>query len=528
MSRIEMCVLRARPAAWIWVLLFAVGVAIPRPLVAQAGSAERASRNLPMGHWAYEPIHRLRSRGYLVNLNPLIQPYRRIDVARGLAALEPDTLAGPVARWVRLLREEFRAEIDRIAGREARGWGLRFTAGGRASTSQRLDVLRPLGDEGIWPRYTAALWAESGPIAIETRLLGDLHFNDEPDGLDPGQQRGGRSDNAYLSVQFPHGAVTVGRLLRNWSALGTRGLMVSAEPAAYSQLGLELKLGRFTLNSFTGELDTIAGHKRYLAAQRVDYTTDRLGLSFGQAILYASVTGGPQLRYLNPVELFFFELDNEPADVFQNLLLDAQVWYQADDFMIRAEGVLDDIIINPGVNPVDPTGPRRAPTRYAFSLGIRLTGLDERVEVSVDYERVSAFAYRTIDAATDRYTFLNRGLGPNFGDYDVLSIRSDIFTPAPGLRLTPGVIVQRQGEGNIREPINVLRGQPAIFLGVTETTYRFELAGRYQPNRHVWITWSVGENFVRDAGHSLGSKRSDFSAVVEARFGLDLPRRISR
>ncbi len=29
-------------------------------------------------------------------------------------------------------------------------------------------------------------------------------------------------------------------------------------------------------------------------------------------------------------------------------------------------------------------------------------------------------------------------------------------------------------------------------------------------------------------GHSLESKRSDFSAVVEARFGLDLPRRVSR
>ena len=117
MSRIEMCVLTARPAAWIWLVLFAVAVAIPRPLGAQAGSPERASRNLPVGHWAYEPIYRLRSRGYLVKLNPLIQPYRRIDVARGLAALEPDTLARQAARWVRLLREEFRAEIDRIAGR---------------------------------------------------------------------------------------------------------------------------------------------------------------------------------------------------------------------------------------------------------------------------------------------------------------------------------------------------------------------------------------------------------------------------
>ena len=525
MSRIEMCVLRARPAAWIWVVLFAVGVAIPRPLVAQAGAPERASRNLPVGHWAYEPIYRLRSRGYLVNLNPLIQPYRRIDVARGLAALEPDALAGQVARWVRLLREEFRAEIDRIAGREARGWGLRFTAGARASTSQRLDVLRPVGNEGIWPRYSAAVWVESGHLALETRVLGDLYLNDDPDGLSLGQGLGGRSDNAYLSLQLPHSAVTIGRLQRNWSALGTRGLMVSADPPAYSQLALELSLGRFTLTAFTGELDTVVGQKRYLAAQRVDYTTDHFGLSLGQAILYASVTGGPQLRFLNPVELFFFEHTNEPKDVVPNLLLETQVWYQTNDFVVHAEGVLDDVDFDPE-DPLNPDNPVRFPARYAFAMGIRLLGLSDRVELTLDYERVSAFAYRTIGAATDRYTFLDRGLGPNFVDYDRVSVRSDIFTPLAGLRLTPALSVQRQGEGDLREPIPaVWRGEPPFFLGIKETTYRLGLQGRYQPNRHYWIAWDIGANFVTDALHVRGADRTEFTGTLSAGVSLDLPLR---
>ncbi len=220
MSRIEMCVPRARPVARIWLVFFAVGVAIPRLVVAQADSSERASRYLPVGHWAYEPIEHLRSRGFLANLNPLVQPYTRLQVARGLSEIDSEILAAPTAHWARLLRDALQRELDLLAGREVRGGGVRMTVGARTSTSQRFDVLRPIGGEGFWPRYTAGVWVESGPLAIETRLQGDLYLFDDPDGLDPEQRFGGRTDHAYVAVQLPFGQVMIGRLRRNWSALG--------------------------------------------------------------------------------------------------------------------------------------------------------------------------------------------------------------------------------------------------------------------------------------------------------------------
>ena len=443
MSRIEMCVLRARPAAWIWVVLFAVGVAIPRLVVAQADSSERASRYLPVGHWAYEPIEYLRSRGFLANLNPLVQPYTRLQVARGLSEIDSDILAVPTAHWARLLRDELQRELDLLAGREVRGWGVRMTVGARTSTSQRLDVLRPIGAEGFWPRYTAGVWVESGPLAIETRLQGDLYLFDDPDGLDPEQRLGGRTDNAYVAVQLPFGQVMIGRLRRNWSALGTRSLMVSNNPFPYPQVGFTVNLDRFSLRAFTGELDTVtdtvAGavetetpYKRYIAAQRVDYSTERFGVSLGQAILYASRTGGPLLRFLNPVELLAFLSDDQPRDVVVNLVLQAQVWYQADGLVLFAEALLDDIDIDPE-DANNPQNPVRAPARYAVAFGGRLNGLADWLEVGASYERVSAFAYRTFEPAVDRYSFLRRGLGANFSDYDRLPTRRrPADRPGPG------------------------------------------------------------------------------------------------
>ncbi|KPJ93642.1 MAG: hypothetical protein AMS18_05325, partial [Gemmatimonas sp. SG8_17] len=171
---------RAVRAAGIAALLIVAG-----PATAAAQEA-LGSRNLAVDHWAYEYIERLRPRGYLSNLNPLAQPYRRLEVARGLAGLNPDTLRSPVAGWVRMLQQEFARELERLEGRESQAWGFELAAGTSGSTSQRLDALRPTGDADIWPWYRAGAWGEVGALAAEARLAGDVFLTDDPDGLDPG------------------------------------------------------------------------------------------------------------------------------------------------------------------------------------------------------------------------------------------------------------------------------------------------------------------------------------------------------
>ncbi len=496
-------------------LLFCV---FPAGIWAQESAA---SRNLPVDHWAYEYVKRLRVRGHLENLNPLVQPYRRMEIAQGLARIEPGELSEPEASWMDLLYEELRPELDRIEGRERGAWGMEISAGARAASTERLDVLRPFGDEGFWPRASVAGWLETGVFVAETRVAGDDYFDYDPDGIDPGMRRGGRTDNAYVSAVFPFGSVTFGRLKRNWFGIGTPGLLVSSVSTPYPQLGFELRAGRFALRSFTGELETIDERKRYIAGHRLDYESENLVLSFGESILFAGTENVSSFRFMNPAEFLFFDNDNKPVELRQNLMLDAQAWYRANGLIFYFEGLLDDIDVGAGDRE-----DREAPL-YALTLGARGVSFAPCIELGLEYQRASAWAYRT-PAEYDRYSFLERGLGLNFSDYDRVTVSADVFTPVRGLQVTPVAEILRQGEGDFRDsipPMNEYLASDWIFLGVKETTYRLGLRGRYQPNRFFWVSWDLGRNFVRNARHVEGEDISEFVALGEIGFKLDLPLR---
>jgi hypothetical protein len=485
------------------------------PIVAQRASG--GSVVVATDHWSYEYIRLLRERGYLGRLNPLVQPYRAADVAAALAEIDPDTVRQPVKGWVELLLEEYGWRNGAPGAKDVR-WGAMLAAGARASTSLRLDPLRPTGDAKAWPRWQGGAWVESGPVAAEARLLGDMYYNDDPDGIDPGQRRGGRSDLAYVSADFPVASVVLGRLARNWFLPGTGGMMVSDVATPYPQIGLELRFWRFAVRSFTGELDTYDGHKRYFSAHRIDYQTPNFVVSFGESSLYAPQSGALSFRFLNPLEPLFFDADNQPTDDTENLMLDLQTWYRTGSLTLYGEGLLDDI-------DVAPEGVAEPPV-YGFTLGAKLASVTPWLGLGAEYQQISAWAYRTPNVI-DEYSYLRRGLGQNYSDYDRVTVSADLFPPLRGLRLTPVFQLQRQGEGNFRDsmPGGAYAGQPAVFLGVKETTYRVGLRGHYQPVRFVWVAWDAGANVIRNRDHVEGADETIFSAVGQLGVRLDFPLR---
>ena len=502
-------------------------------LAPNGGEASVGSRYLTLDHWAYEGIRLLQGAGYLQNLAPLIQPYHRAEVAREVRALEPERLPPALAHWARLLREEFAGEGeagdgeagDGGAGDGGEGWGTWIEGGARASTSGRPDPLRPFGDDAnLWPYGRVAGWVVAGPAALEVILLGDRFLAEDPDGIDP-QRRIGRSETAYLSVAVPFGEVVIGRFARNWSRLGTSGLQVGQKATPYPQVGLELHAGRFSLHSFLGELDsfvgepdTLQGQKRYLAAHRVDLAWPSVALSFGESILFAGHQTGFPLRHLNPVEVFYFDSDAEPMDVTQNLMLDASLWLRRGSFETYGEILLDDIDLAP------PEGADREPTTYAFTVGGRWTLPSGGHTVGLEYTQVSAWAYRTPNEV-DRYSYLERGLGENYSDFDRLGVWADVLAPWPEFRLTPTVEFLRQGEGDFRSPVPPypeFLASPNLFLGTRETTLRIGLRGRYQPQSRFWLGWDAGPNIISNRGNQPGADETTFSAAVEAGLRFDL------
>jgi hypothetical protein len=293
--------------------------------------------------------------------------------------------------------------------------------------------------------------------------------------------------------------------------------MVSDVATPYPQLGLELRAWRVALRAFSGELETLDGRKRYLAAHRLDYETDDLVLSFGEANLYAPESGALALRFLNPVEFLFFDHDNEPADARQNLMLSGQVWWRLRPVILSGEFLLDDI-------DVAPAGDTAEPLVYAFSATLAMPAVARWLDLRAQYQQVSAWAYRAYNT-TDRYSYLERGLGENYSDYDRLTVAADLFPPLGGLRLTPTVQFQRQGEGSFRDSIPGGRyaGEPALFVGVRERILRAGLAGRYQPVRFAWLAWDVGYNRVKNRAHVAGADENLFSAVAELGVRIELP-----
>ncbi len=486
-------------------LALAIAVAVREPAVAQ--DSERGSRLVEPGHWAYEYLARLRSRGYLGDLDPLAQPYHQADIVRALSQLDPDTLRPPVSGWVKLLRSEFSAPHQ--------PWGAVLMAGARAANTDRLDPLRPVGDGDVWPNGTAGVWFEGGHVAAESRVVGDFYLSHDPELRAPHRPIGGQSDHTYVSVSVPFASVLLGRIARNWGPAGTRGLLISDDPPTYPQLGFEGRFGRFGFEAFTAELDTLEGSKRYLAAQRLAYSTTHFTIAAADAIMYSGPNLPLSLALLNPVSVLALEHENPPSDDRnQNFMASVQAWYQVRGLVLRGEFLLDDVDLRtiPGYS--------RAPTRYGFTAGARLLALAPWLELSADYSQVSSFAYRSFGPG-NRYDYLGRGLGENFADHDRWSIAADLFPPIPGLTLTPTFEALRQGEGDFRVAMpsdSVFRISPNLLLGIAERTYRLGVRGRYQPTRHLWLSWDVGRNVVRNADHELDRRRSEF--VVLGEMGL--------
>ena len=123
---------------------------------AEAGAAEaedspqpknpfHASPYLPLDRWEYPILDYWVASGLITTLSPTVKPWRRMDIARAIAALDESRLGGGERDWLERLRASFAPELTVLAGYgdDPVTLALELSAGAELASQTHRDPLRP-------------------------------------------------------------------------------------------------------------------------------------------------------------------------------------------------------------------------------------------------------------------------------------------------------------------------------------------------------------------------------------------------
>lgn len=527
LQRLHSIILRnmALPRFWkLCVFLITVTIlAWCRPAAAQ--EVPRA-RLVPIEDGVYEYIERLQRRGFLLELNPTALPYTSGKIADAVERVYQRDLDPASRRWLDLIADRIgyrRSETDDLL------IGAELRAGSRFTTTRRLDLLRPSGDdEAVMPFTSIRGYATSGPWAIQLGVTHDRYYVVDPDGIKSVLRLQARNEENYVGIDTRYATLYLGRFTHHWGQPGRAGLFISDNPRSYDLISFRLGSERLALRSVLGELDAMTSDqrftgrafeegsvRRFLAAHRVDWRPrPNIAVSFLESGLFSGGSSGFSLKYLNPIQVFIFAIDNQPKNDENKGLVGGNLWMQFGRTTINGQILVDD---------VDIMGQTSEPISMALAGSAVFAGIVPALDAGVSLELVTARTYNT-HQREGQYLYLLRGLATNFSDYIHGALFTDFYADAllGGLRLSPRVDVMWQGEFDMRDPYPANVGDVGTILkGDEERTIRLSLPIRYQPSTYFWISADPGLNLTSNVDHVAGSSRSRF--VGMAAFGVRLP-----
>lgn len=496
----------------------------PLQVVGQAETAARAVI-VPVDDVVYQYIERLQRRGHMLELNPTILPYTRGAVADALEALAEDELSRTERLWFQRISAEVGAVPEASDGAHA---GAELRAGSRFSTTSRLDVLRPTDEAEVLPFASVRGHVAYGHWAVQLGVAHDRSYVLDPEGVNPVRRLEARNEENYVGYAGRYASAYIGRYANHWAPSGSAGLLVSENPRSYDHISFRIGTQRLSLQSIVGELDALSARgeftgrafepgsiRRYVSAHRIDWRPRRnIAVTFMEAGLFSGQSSGFSLKYLNPIQVFIFAIDNQPKNDENKGLVGGNLWMQFGRATINGQLLVDDI---------DIMGQTGEPISFGLSGMATLAELLPTVDAGVVLEVVTSRTYNT-HQKEGQYLYMNRGLATNFSDYIRAGWFADIYADGlvPGLRITPRVDYLAQGEFDMRLPYPANVGDvDAILAGTPEHTVRVSGQIFYQPSRYLWIALDPGINMTRNAGHEEGTRRSRFTGV--ASFGLKLP-----
>ncbi len=498
-----------------------------------------SSRLAPVDHWTYEYIRRLQARGHLTALHPTALPYAAGEIASALQSLRIEALSPPARRWAERLREEYGNDA---APRNERGpqAGVSVRPGLRASSTPRLDPLRPAADQDVpvrvgdlyaYPQAAARVFLEHGPLIAQGGVRFDAWYRYDPDALEAANRLVSRNEEAYFGLGTRYAAIYAGRFAQHWGPYGETALLVSRNPVDFDRAYVRIGGERLALRSIVGELDSITGDgrftgtagadsvrsgsvRRYLSAHRLDWRPTRnVAISLMESTVWSGASAGLSLKFFNPLILHALAVDGRPKNDENNGVLAAMAWAQYKAWTFQGQWLLDDADL---LNESD------EPSSIALSGSLVYAGL-ARADLGTAWTAVAARTYNA-HQPEGRYTHLLRGLGAPYNDYIHGAAYATFYAGNKefDLAISPRLDILLQGEARIHDPYpSSADGAAFILDGVAERVARPGLRVRAQHGGAWWGQIDMGPAFIWNEAHREGDRRAIFTVTLSAmaRFG---------
>jgi hypothetical protein len=482
-----------------WYLGLAAAVMIP------VEARTQGSPYVPLDDVAYAYVDALMARGHLLSLPSLERPYtarairNAIDSSRGRMSSGAARLADLL---VAALKKHGVGNGSASAHLSAELFVTSLSSTGR-------DLMHFNDETAMKPGAALRGTFIGGAVAAAFRPVLDNRFKVDPDF--PGRKDrdvSGRTEDAYLSGQWPYAELVLGRLARNWGPYPIHGLQLGNYADTYDQAYVRFGLPAINASAMVTKLDHVflpnGEWTRYFSIHRIAGRIGRLELAASEAYIYSGIGRSWEIATLNPLNVYALSWRNERVDGNLNFGFEAAYrsasWgtvaahVMVDDFQIDSEDELDN-----------------EPNAYGLTLtaeGIPLFG-EQRLFAS--YTRVSNLAYRTPNAS-ERYAHFDVGLARPFSDYDEWRMGVDALAPV-GVPVRLYLARRRQGEGDFRQPFPApqdFETTPTIFAGVVETVTRVGFAAGAHLPSSLEASWDIGYNMGRSFGHMSGESLDRF------------------
>ncbi|MFH1007666.1 MAG: capsule assembly Wzi family protein, partial [Candidatus Latescibacterota bacterium] len=514
-----------------------------------------ASTNVPLGHWGYDFLERLETKGVLPMLRDGSRPFSRAEMFQavtqakqnqfGLARIEREQLeklgqllaepsewrawggfrrplsGGPLWVW---REREWRIYVDYV-GR----WKSTIFTGVRDRIHQQTSGLRFRGDFGHFGFYAEARdTQESGTRRYASR--DDIYAEGIGYAKTDGRVANYEETVAYLVWELPWLEVMFGKDRLEWGPARHGNLILSDYAPSFDMIKLKARYERFTFTSVTGLLRTDltdssriydgglkrVPRKKRLTAHRLEISVSgKVDVGFSEMVVYGDRSWEP--GYVNPI-MFYWSAQHHLGDQ-DNVLMAVDVEVRPiRNVKLYGLWLLDEL-------KKSELGTDWFGNKFAFSGGVLWLdpfGLPD-TDVRLEYVRIEPWVYThkwRINSYQHYGWALGHWLGPNADDLFVEIGHQ--FTK--DLRTSVFFEHERQGEneldrdvgGDIDEGHQSGDSQHKRFLdGILEKRTSFGFEAVYEPLPNLVVRagiWRIhSDNVLLTDGQRGNTKRNRLS-----------------